>query len=216
MNSLFGIMAGILAICAVVLFVSARHVRMANRALTSVILVATLCAASVAVYAAFGRMTDWQTQKVDEEVSAVLIAQVSDAQRRVMLKPQDVQAREQLAQAQYDLGDYAQTIATIDELIATGQASTNILGLKVNALYYRDGRRISQENRALIEQVLQKDRFEIRTCMLLGQDAYLRGDFDQAIAQWQALLDSGRAFTQENALRNAIRNAEMNRAQKEH
>jgi cytochrome c-type biogenesis protein CcmH/NrfG len=80
--------------------------------------------------------------------------------------------------------------------------------MKVQAMYYRDGRRLTDKTREVIARVFELDELEVQTRMLLGQDAYLNGRFEEAIKEWKLLVDARIAPEKENALLNAIANAE--------
>ena len=49
---------------------------------------------------------------------------------------------------------------------------------------------------------------EVRTRMLLGQDAFLNGRYAEAVGHWRMLLDAGAASDKERALKTAIAKAE--------
>lgn len=163
---------------------------------------------SVCVYAALGRWSDYDVKKVDEDINYLLTARITQAQRQVKNMPKSLSAQTQLAQAYLDAGRYKEAAQTYDVCLTLGGDKVDILGKKAYALYYRDGRKISQETRKVIDSVLAMNPLEVQTRMLLGQDAFMNGRYQEAIGHWKMLLDSGAAPNQKRALENAIANAE--------
>ena len=169
---------------------------------------------SAASYAALGRWSDWQEQKVDREVNYLLAAKVTEAQRRVKNAPENIAAQIELAEAYLEVGRYQDAADVFDVCLTLGGPKAEIYARKAFALYYRDGRKMTAQARAAADQALALNKLDVQTRMLLGQDAFLNEHYAEAIRQWRMLLDSGAAPAQERALRNAIANAES-RARKQ-
>lgn len=176
--------------------------------------VAAVLVLSAASYASLGRWSDWQEQKVDEDVNYLLATKITEAQRRVKLAPRSAPMRIALAEAYLAVGRYQEAAQAYDEALEITGPRAELYGKLAYALYYRDGRRMSDEARSTADKALALNRLDVQTRMLLGQDAFLNGRYAEAIAQWRMLLDSGAAPAQERALRNAIANAES-RARKQ-
>lgn len=173
-----------------------------------------LLALSVGVYASLGRWGDWQTQKVDEDIDYLLAARITEARRNVEMAPQDYAARRSLALVSLEAGRYEEAVAALDEAIRLGGEQADLLGLKAFGMYYRDGRTINPETRAVIDRALARNPYEVQTRMLLGEDAFFRGQYPEAIQEWRLLLESGAAPGREKALKNAIANAKDRMARK--
>ena len=171
--------------------------------------------ASLSLYAALGRSGDWQVKKADDSVAYLVTAKITEAQRRVEANPEDASAQQALAVLHLEVGQYEEAVERINRTIASVGEHADLLGLKAFALYYRDGKQLTKETRTLIGEALVKNPLEVQTRMLLGQDAFTRGDYAQAIGHWKVLLDAGVAPDKERQLRNAIGNAErmMTRSQ---
>lgn len=169
---------------------------------------AVLIVGSISVYAALGRFGDWQQQEKDDQVDYLLAARITEARRQVKESPENYVARLSLAQAYMEGGRYIDAVDTLDACLTLTGPRADILGMKVQAMYYRDGRRLTDKTREVIARVFELDELEVQTRMLLGQDAYLNGRFEEAIKEWKLLVDARIAPEKENALLNAIANAE--------
>ena len=167
-----------------------------------------LLASSLCVYATLGRWGDWQTAQVDHDVDYLLAAKVTEARRQVQFAPNSASAQRNLAQTYLEAGKYEDAVTVIDKLLSLSGDQPDVLGMKVFAQYYRDGRQFTPETRLVIDRVLALEPLEVQTRMLLGQDAYLNGRYAEAVREWRTLLDAGAAPGKERALKNAIAKAE--------
>ncbi len=170
---------------------------------------ASIVAVSVCVYAVLGRWSDYGVQKVDEDVGYLLTAKITQAQRQVKNLPNSLPAQLELAQAYLEAGRYKEAVQTYDVCLTLGGDRTDLLSKKAYALYYRDGRKITEQTREVIETILAMNPLQVQTRMLLGQDAFMNARYQEAIDHWKKLLDSGAAPAQKRALENAIANAEQ-------
>ena len=64
------------------------------------------------------------------------------------------------------------------------------------------------ETQVAVGRVVDMYSLEVRTRMLLGQDAFLNGRYAEAVGHWRMLLDAGAAPDKERALKTAIAKAE--------
>lgn len=168
-----------------------------------VLLVSSLC-----VYATLGRWGDWQKAEVDHDVDYLLAAKVNEARRQVTFAPDSVSAQREFAQISLEVGQYEDAVKAIDKMLSLVGDQPDLLGMKVFAQYYRDGRQFTPETRLVIDRVLTMNPLEVQTRMLLGQDAFLNGRYAEAIQEWRTLLDAGAAPEKAQALKNAIAKAE--------
>ena len=79
--------------------------------------------------------------------------------------------------------------------------------MKAQALYYRDGRRFGPEVRVLTERLLRANPYNVEIRLLIANDAFLTGNYQKAIDEWEFLIRSGAAAGQRAALENAVANA---------
>ena len=107
-----------------------------------------------------------------------------------------------------EVGRYEDAVSAIDRSISIAGETPELLGIKVFAQYYRDGRQFAPETQAAVGRVFDMNPLEVRTRMLLGQDAFLNGRYAEAVGHWRMLLDAGAAPDKERALKTAIAKAE--------
>lgn len=214
MNGLTGLLAVAAVVAALaVVFYQRRRGSASDRPLAAGF-IAVLIVASSALYAGFGRFGDWQEVHVDNDAAHLLTAKITEAQRKTKLMPDNAYAHEELAGAYMEAGRYREAVEAYDVCLKLGGEKADVLGKKAYALYYRDGRRLTDEVRGVIERTLTLNRFEEQVLMLLGQDAFMHERWEEAIGYWRTLLDSGAAPARERALLTAIANAEA-RARKQ-
>ncbi len=208
--------AGSLVPAAVLALYWRRHRSAApGRGAFTVVFAGVIVALSAAGYAKLGHWSDWDVREVDRDVGYLMTAEIGQAQRRVKMAPKSAPAQVALAEAQLKAGLYAQALEAYREALELAGPSADLYGRIAYAAYYRDGRRMSPEAQAAADQALALNKLEVRTRMLLGQDAFLNARYSEAIAQWRLLLDSQAAPAQERALRNAIANAESRARQQD-
>ena len=167
-----------------------------------------LLVSSLGVYATLGRWSDWDKAEVDHDVDYLLAAKLTDARRLVQMTPDSAYAQQQLALVSLEVGRYEDAVSAIDRSISIAGETPELLGIKVFAQYYRDGRQFAPETQAAVGRVFDMNPLEVRTRMLLGQDAFLNGRYAEAVGHWRMLLDAGAAPDKERALKTAIAKAE--------
>ncbi len=177
------------------------------------LLVVALLGTSLGVYASIGRFNDWQDQQVDNSKDPRLAAKITEARRLVQNNPRDVNARMDLASRYMEGGLFSEAVNTLEETLGLTGPRADIYGMKANAAYYRDGRRLSPEALDAIEKAQSIKPNEIQSGMLLAQDAFLNKRYQKAIEIWQGLLTSNADPSKNRMLQNAILNAQMKLAQ---
>lgn len=182
--------------------------RASEKAFTCVCAV-LLSVGSLAVYATVGRPLDWNRQAVDPSIDYQIAGKIAQLKRKVRENPDDAAAQIELAAAYFDGGRYADAADALDASLAISGPVAAVLGMKAQALYYRDGRTIQEQTRKALDRALEADPLEVQARMLLGQDAYFNGRYDEAIGHWRLLLDNHAAPGREGALKNAIEKAEL-------
>lgn len=177
------------------------------------LLVVALLGTSLGVYASIGRFNDWQDQQVDNTKDHRLAAKITEARRLVQNNPRDINARMDLASRYMEGGLFSEAVNTLEETLGLTGPRADIYGMKANAAYYRDGRRLSPEALDAIEKAHSINPNEIQSGMLLAQDAFLNKHYQKAIEIWQGLLTSNADPSKNRMLQNAILNAKMKLAQ---
>ena len=107
-----------------------------------------LLVSSLGVYATLGRWSDWDKAEVDHDVDYLLAAKLTDARRLVQMTPDSAYAQQQLALVSLEVGRYEDAVSAIDRSISIAGETPELLGIKVFAQYYRDGRQFAPETQA--------------------------------------------------------------------
>lgn len=163
----------------------------------------------VSLYAQIGRFSEWDKGVVDENIDYLIAADINKNARTVSEQPNNEIALLNLAQSYAAGGLYVDSINSLDELIALTGEDAAILGMKATAMYYRDDRSLSLETELVLARAIALDKFEFQSRLLMATHAYLNGQFEQAIEQWDLLLQSDSQSFNRASINNAIFRAEQ-------
>ncbi|MBR9728791.1 tetratricopeptide repeat protein [Shewanella intestini] len=161
------------------------------------------------VYSHVGRFSEWDKGVVDENIDYLIAADINKNARKVNEQPNNEIALLNLAQAYADGGLYAESVVTLDDLIALSGENAKTLGMKATAMYYRDGREMSLETKLVLSRALALDKFEFQSQLLIATDAYLNQQYTKAIAHWKLLLQSDNQSFNRALINNAISKTEQ-------
>lgn len=162
------------------------------------------------LYSQLGRFSEWDKAVVDENIDYLIAADINRNARRASEQPTNEIALLNLAQSYADGGLYRESVSTLDELLLLTGEDAGVLGMKANALYYRDGREMNLAVTLVLKRALALDKHEYQSRLLLATHAYLHGDYEHAIEQWQLLLMSDSQSFNRESINNAILKAEQN------
>ena len=162
------------------------------------------------LYSQLGRFSEWDKAVVDESIDYLIAADINRNARRASEQPTNEIALLNLAQSYADGGLYRESVSTLDELLELTGEDAGVLGMKANALYYRDGREMNLAVTLVLKRALALDKHEYQSRLLLATHAYLHGDYEHAIEQWQLLLMSDSQSFNRESINNAILKAEQN------
>ncbi|MBQ4892066.1 MULTISPECIES: tetratricopeptide repeat protein [unclassified Shewanella] len=162
----------------------------------------------IAIYSQLGRFNDWNTGYVAEHIDYLIAADINKNARAVNIDPNNRLALINLANAYAEGGMYDKSVQTLNELLEI-KTDAEVLGMKANALYYRDGRDMSLEVTIVLSQALAIDPNEVQSLLLIATDAFLNKDFQKAIEHWHQLLDSNNLSVNRTSIKNAISRAEQ-------
>ena len=168
-----------------------------------------LCITTLLIYAQLGHFNGWNKGVVDENIDYLITAEINKNAKKVNEQPSNEIALLNLAQSYADGGLYSESVQTFDELLKLAGDSASILGMKANAMYYRDSREMSLEIDLVIARALALDEHDPQSRLLLATHAYLSGKFEKAIEQWQILLASDKQNFNRASINNAILKAEQ-------
>ncbi|MBW8182867.1 tetratricopeptide repeat protein [Shewanella nanhaiensis] len=163
----------------------------------------------LSLYAQVGRFGEWDKGVVDENIDYLIAADINKNARKVSEQPKSEIALLNLAQSYIAGGMYSEAINSLDELIALSGEAADLLGMKASAMYYRDNRTMSLDTELVLARALALDKFEFQSRLLKATHAYLNGQYEQAIEQWQLLLQSESQSFNRASINNAIFKAEQ-------
>ncbi|GLS82232.1 tetratricopeptide repeat protein [Paraferrimonas haliotis] len=169
----------------------------------------TLITIAGLVYSQLGHFSNWNKGFENEHIDYLIVAQINKDRRLASEQPTNPQVLKDLAHSYVQGGLYREAVETFDQLLAITGSNAEILGLKATSMYYRDGRSLGPETMAVIEEALDLYPAELNTRLLLGTDAFIHSNFDEAIAHWQVLLTNDNQNFNRNAINNAITRAKI-------
>lgn len=115
---------------------------------------------------------------------------ILNLQNKLRANPNDGDLWFELAQAYALDNDFESALICFDNAEKVLGQTAAILGGKATVEYYRNKHQMTPHAQALIKQALEKDPNESASRLLLATDAFLRNDFQQAIEQWEIVLNS--------------------------
>ncbi|RTR40419.1 nitrite reductase [Shewanella canadensis] len=174
-----------------------------------VLLSIVLLFSSVSLYSQLGHFSDWDKGNVDEHIDYLITADINKNAKTVNEQPNNEIALLNLAQSYADGGLYSDSVKTFDELLQLTGDDAGILGMKANAMYYRDNRAMSLDIDLVIARALAIDEYEFQSRLLLATHGYLNGNDEEAIKQWELLLKSDSQSFNRDSINNAILRAEQ-------
>lgn len=218
MNGLGAVIVGVLGcVFAGLLAYRGRQTPVARRSTLAFVTVFGLVVSmvSIGLYAQLGRFDDWSHQQVDGQVDYLVAAKITKARRAAQKTPNSAAVQLALAHASLEGGRYQEAVQALETCLRLTGPRADLLGLQAQAMYYRDRRQIQAATRQVIERALALDRLDVQTRMLLANEAFHTGRYEEAIGHWTLLLDAHAAPDREQALRNAIANAQRRLALKQ-
>ncbi|GIU22313.1 nitrite reductase [Shewanella sp. MBTL60-007] len=168
-----------------------------------------LCTTTLLIYAQLGHFNGWNKGVVDENIDYLITAEINKNAKKVNEQPSNEIALLNLAQSYVDGGLYSESVQTLDDLLTLSGDSATVLGMKANAMYYRDKREMSLDIDLVIARALALDEYEPQSRLLLATHAYLNGEYEKAIEQWLTLLKSDKQNFNRASINNAIYRAEQ-------
>ncbi|WP_394176889.1 c-type cytochrome biogenesis protein CcmI [Thalassotalea litorea] len=140
----------------------------------------------------------------------VIIERLKILHEEVQANPENTDAWFQLGQILTTVGQYESAYVAYQKVIDVEGEQADILALQAQVKYYQNGQQRSDEINALIDKAKALDPEDASTLMFIGMDHYVNGRFNEAAANWQKIIDSGRAGVNTDALQEAIDEALAN------
>ncbi|MCL1146988.1 nitrite reductase [Shewanella marinintestina] len=174
-----------------------------------VVLSVVLFTTTILIYSQLGHFNGWNKGVVDTNIDYLITAEINKNAKKVNEQPSNEIALLNLAQSYVDGGLYSESVQTLNDLLTLSGDSASVLGMKANAMYYRDKREMSLDVNLVIARALALDEYEPQSRLLLANHAYLNGEFESAIKQWLKLLESDNPSVNRASINNAILRAEQ-------
>ena len=146
-------------------------------------------------------------QAPGETVQQQAIDQVKHFKALTAQNSEDSEAWYGLGQALVGVGQFDFAMTAFDQVIRIEGEHADIIGVKAQAAYYRNGQKIDGTVQALIDKALALDPLDPSTNILLGMHNYMMQNYQQAVAYWQKVHNSGRSNVNVEALGSAINEA---------
>ncbi|MEC4728010.1 tetratricopeptide repeat protein [Shewanella sp. D64] len=164
---------------------------------------------SVLLYVTIGSYQNLDSAKVDYNIDYLLVADINKGQKLASEHPDDPQVLLGLAQSYIDGGLYSDALGTLDNLLTINKENSEALGLKATSMYYRDTRVINMDTSLVIARALTLHHEEFNTRLLIANDAYLKGDYQKAINNWNIILTNKLQVFNRDAIQFAIEKAKL-------
>lgn len=133
---------------------------------------------------------EFQQQQSEIDSSSRNERYILNLQNKLRSNPNDGDLWFELAQAYALDNDFESALICFENAEKLLGQTAAILGGKATAEYYRAKHKITPTVQKLIDDALEKDPNESASRLLLASDAFLRNDFQQAIEQWEIVLNS--------------------------
>lgn len=111
-------------------------------------------------------------------------------QNRLRANPNEGDLWFELAQAYLLNNEFENALISYRNAQGLLGESAAIFGGMATAEYYRNRHQMSEQVKQWIELALKKDKNESASLLLLGSDAFLHNEFEQAIQYWERVLES--------------------------
>ena len=159
---------------------------------------------SALLYLTIGSYEKLDSAQVDYNIDYLLVADINKGQKLAEENPGDPVVLLGLAQSYIDGGLYSDAIATLDQLLVIDNQNSEALGLKATSMYYRDDRVINMDTSLVIARALTLHHEELNTRLLMANDAYLNGNYQKAISNWEIVLTNKKQMFNRDAINYAI------------
>lgn len=148
-----------------------------------------------------------QPNSPSQQPEEQLKAQIAMLVQQVEQKPDDSDAWYALGQAYVGIGNFEGALSAFDEVIALDGEMADLFGAKAQASFYKNNQQITPEVQVLIDKALSIDARDPSTNILLGMNAFLHNEYQQAINYWQQVITDNRPSVNVEALKGAVAEA---------
>jgi len=181
---------------------------------TAILLSVVVLGGGLGLYLKLGS-SDTLQRMAEQQSFAQKLSQLAPEQRLAFLEkqsadnPQRTDILYALTNVYFQQGREAETKNTYDRLLAAVGEEPSLLAEYAQTVFYMNGNRMSAEVTQLAERVLRVQPRNVTALGLLGIDAFEQGRYGDAIAAWQAALDTAPDAQGADALRQGINRAQQ-------
>jgi len=181
---------------------------------TAILLSVVVLVGGLGLYLKLGS-SDTLQQMAEQQSFAQKLSQLAPEQRLAFLEqelannPQRTDILYALTNVYFQQGRVAETKNTYDRLLAAVGEEPSLLAEYAQAVFFMNGNRITAEVTQLAERALRVQPRNLSALGLLGIDAFEKGRYGDAIAAWQAALETAPDAQGADALRQGIARAQQ-------
>ncbi|WP_315981226.1 c-type cytochrome biogenesis protein CcmI [Aliamphritea spongicola] len=193
-----------------------KPLKLSAQTLVTVVLLAVLIPVSaIAIYGEYGRIDDvravmngevdpfnGQTPSMDEAIA--------ELEARLQNEPDKPEGWFLLANSYMNMQRYEDASRSFEKVLELlpedAPQYAGVQGQYAQALYLANNNRLNEDIRALLDDILVREPYEVTALGLLGIDAYENGQFREALGFWRRAYDNAEPVQQES-LRSGIESA---------
>jgi cytochrome c-type biogenesis protein CcmH len=135
------------------------------------------------------------------------MAHIEKLQQHIESNPEDSEAWYNLGQTYVAVGGFDEAVAAFKQVIKIEGEHADILGAIAQALYYKNGQKISVQVQEYIDKSLALDINDASTNILLGMHNFIGENYQLAITHWQRVIDVNNQGVNITALKEAVAEA---------
>jgi len=135
------------------------------------------------------------------------MAHIEKLQKHIDANPDDSEAWYNLGQTYVAVGAFDESITAFTKVIKIEGEHADLLGAIAQAIYYKNGQKISVEVQEYIDRALALDINDPSTNILLGMHNFINENYQLAITHWQRVIDANNQGVNITALKEAVAEA---------
>lgn len=135
------------------------------------------------------------------------MAHIEKLQKHIDANPDDSEAWYNLGQTYVAVGAFDESITAFTKVIKIEGEHADLLGAIAQAIYYKNGQKITTEVQEYIDRALALDINDPSTNILLGMHNFINENYQLAITHWQRVIDANNQGVNITALKEAVAEA---------
>jgi cytochrome c-type biogenesis protein CcmH len=163
--------------------------------------------------AGHGQQEAMSQEKMLKQREIEAIAHIEKLQKHIESNPEDSEAWYNLGQTYVAVGGFDEAVSAFNQVIKVEGEHADILGAIAQALYYKNGQKISSQVQEYIDKSLALNINDASTNILLGMHNFIGENYQVAITHWQRVIDVNNQGVNITALKEAVAEANNRLAQ---